>query len=679
MIPILFDGNSTEFNTNGLGRLTDCISCQVTEERNGIFECEFVYPITGIHYTDIDLGKIVIVTHDDRKQKQPFVIYRRSAPISGQVVFNAHHISYNLSNVIIKPYTATTITAAFAGFGTYAMNANPFTFWTDKTSSGTFTVEVPTACRALLAGQEGSVLDAFGGGDYEFDNYTVKLHTDRGEDAGVTIRYGKNLIDLESETDTMNLYTAVVPYWKNGDDSVYGNIVFGNGAIRRTAEWTDENGTVMTDENGNQISFSYGEHKIVTMDLSLYFDDIPTIAQLEARALTVLNSNKPWVPTVNVKVDFAALWQTEEYKNIAPLQRVRLCDTVTVQYPELGVNVKARVVQTVWNPLLDRYDSIQIGDARTSFADVIMADANAKLADVPNNSMMQSAIDRATEQITGTSGGNIRFNLNANGQPFEQLIMDTADIATAVNVWRWNLGGLGHSHNGYNGPFDDVAITQDGQINASMITVGLMSFNRLRGGTISLGGSGVGNGTLELYDDSDGLIGTFDSEGVNIIKGSFTTSSGVYKSSISGGNTLYYNNDELVGFIGTNIWSSNPEYKGLSFDLEEDGEYMGFFSEETVAGVKNYYAKLMYSKIAMDNTVIADTVKLGCDFDCDNYSIIDPTWNVNGTRTPGVTNKANFVVINQMSSDGTAASWSNGCSLTFSNGILIGGVMPWEN
>lgn len=679
MIPILFDGNSTEFNTNGLGRLTDCISCRVTEERNGIFECEFVYPLTGIHYTDIDLGKIVIVTHDDRKQKQPFVIYRRSAPISGQVVFNAHHISYNLSNVIIKPYTATTITEAFAGFGTYAMNANPFTFWTDKTSSGTFTVEVPTACRALLAGQEGSVLDAFGGGDYEFDNYTVKLYADRGEDAGVTIRYGKNLIDLESETDTMSLYTAVVPYWKNGDDSVYGNIVCGNGAIRRTAEWTDENGTVMTDENGNQISFSYGEHKIVTMDLSSYFDDIPTIAQLEARALTVLNSNEPWVPTVNVKVDFAALWQTEEYKNIAPLQRVRLCDTVTVQYPELGVNVKARVVQTVWNPLLDRYDSIQIGDARTSFADVIMADANAKLADVPNNSMMQSAIDRATEQITGTSGGNIRFNLNANGQPFEQLIMDSPDIATAVNVWRWNLGGLGHSHNGYNGPFDDVAITQDGQINASMITVGLMSFNRLRGGTISLGGSGVGNGTLELYDDSDGLIGTFDSGGVNIIKGSFTTSSGVYKSSISGGNTLYYNNDELVGFIGTNIWSSNPEYKGLSFDLEEDGEYMGFFSEETVAGVKNYYAKLMYSKIAMDNTVIADTVKLGCDFDCDNYSIIDPTWNVNGTRTPGVTNKANFVVINQMSSDGTAASWSNGCSLTFSNGILIGGVMPWEN
>ena len=355
MIPILFDGNSAEFKSNGLGRLSDCISCQVTEERNGVFECEFVYPITGAHYAEIGLGKIIIVTHDDRKRKQPFVIYRRSAPISGQVVFNAHHISYNLSNVIIKPFSASTITAAFAGFGTYAMNANMFTFWTDKTSSGTFTVEAPTPCRALLAGQEGSILDAFGGGDYEFDNYTVKLYANRGIDTGVTIRYGKNLIDLEAETDTMKLYTAVVPYWKNGDEIVYGNIVFGSGAIRRTAEWTDENGVVITDENGEAISFSYGEHKVTTMDLSSYFDEAPTIAQLESRALTVLNSNAPWVPTVNVKVDFAALWQTEEYKNFAPLQRVRLCDTVTVQYAELDVDVKARVIQTVWNPLLDRF------------------------------------------------------------------------------------------------------------------------------------------------------------------------------------------------------------------------------------------------------------------------------------------------------------------------------------
>lgn len=523
MIPILFDGNSTEFNTNGLGRLSDCISCHVTEERNGVFEVEFVYPLTGIHYADIYLGKIIVVTHDDRKRRQPFVIYRRSAPISGQVVFNAHHISYNLSNVIIKPYTATTITAALAGFRSNAINDNLFTFWTDKTSSGTFTVEVPTACRALLAGQEGSVLDVFGGGDYEFDNYAVKLYANRGTDAGVTLRYGKNLIDLEAETDTMKLYTAVVPYWKNGDASVYGNIVYGNGAIRRSGYWTDENGAIMTDENGEPISFTYGEHKVVTMDLSSYFDDQPTVTQLNARALSVLNSNKPWVPTVNVKVDFAALWQTEEYKNIAPLQRVRLCDTVTVQYPELGVNVKARVVQTVWNPLLDRYDSIQIGDARTTFADTITAETDKKIADLPDKSFMADAIADATAQITGAKGGNIVFTMDANGDPTEFLIMDTKDKTTAVNVWRWNLGGLGHSHSGYNGPFDDVAITQDGKINANMITVGYLNANVIAANSISVskltGSIANGNWNIDL-DNGTFTIGNISA--VNITTGTLS-------------------------------------------------------------------------------------------------------------------------------------------------------------
>lgn len=529
MIPILFDGNNKEFKSNGLGRLSDCVSCTVTEERNGIFEVEFIYPITGAHYADIDLGKIVVVTHDDRQQKQQFVIYRRSAPINGLVVFNAHHISYLLSNVIIKPFSATSITAAFAGFAQNAMTDNPFAFWTDKTSSGAFTVDVPTSCRALLAGQSGSILDAFGGGDYEFDGYTVKLYKNRGHDSGVTIRYGKNLIDLIAETDTMDLYTAVVPFWKNGEDSVYGGIVYGSGGIRRSAEWTDDNGVVITDENGEPIMFSYAENKVVTMDLSTYFDDAPTAAQLEARAQTILNNNKPWVPKVNAKVDFAALWQTEEYKDIAPLERVRLCDTVTVQYAALGVDVKARVIKTVWNPLLDRYDSIEIGDARMSFADTIMADTEEKLAEVPSTSMMQKAIDHATEQIAGGLGGYIVINRDANGNPIELLIMDTPDKATAVNVWRWNAGGLGHSHTGYDGPFDDVAITQDGQINAAMITVGTMLANMIKGGTLTMGGDENGNGVINVLDASGNIIVVIDKDGITIAEGEINLGDGTFR------------------------------------------------------------------------------------------------------------------------------------------------------
>lgn len=525
MIPFLFDGNSTEFNSNGLGRLSDCTSCLVTEERNGIYECEFVYPITGAHYKDIDLGKIIMVTHDDRRDKQPFIIYRRSAPISGMVVFNAHHVSYLLSNVIIRPFSATTVSGTFTGFKTNAITENPFTFWTNKSSSGTFSMSVPSSCRSLLAGREGSVLDSFGGGDYEFDGYAVKLYANRGNDSGVTIRYGKNMTDLSAETDTMSLYTAVVPYWVSGDESVYGGVVYGNGAIRRSAYWTDENGAFITDENGEQIEFQYDEHKIVTMDLSSYFETAPTAEQLESRAQVILNANRPWIPTTHIKVDFVSLWQTEEYKNIAPLERVRLCDTVTVKYAELGVDVKARVIKTVWNPMLDRYDSIEIGDAQMSFADTIAAETDMKLADIPNTSMMQNAIDHATDLITGGLGGNIVIQYDGNGKPMEILVMDTEDVSTAVHVLRINVNGIGFSSNGINGPYTS-AWTLDGQFVADFITAGHMRCNILQGGTITLGGVNDGNGTLILLDASGNQVCELNNNGAQITNGSIQLPTG---------------------------------------------------------------------------------------------------------------------------------------------------------
>lgn len=531
MIPILFDANSTEFSSNGIGRLSDCTYCLVTEERNGIYECEFQYPIDGKRYADIDIGRIILTDHDEKKDKQPFVIYRRSAPISGMVTFNAHHISYLLSNVIVKPYTATNIATALSGFVENAITQNHFAFWTDKTTTGTFTVDAPTSCRALLGGHKGSVLDVFGGGDYKFDGYEVKLYANRGSDSGVTIRYGKNLTDVVSETDTMNLYTAIIPYWKNEDTLVYGGVVYGQGGLRRTAQWTDENGNLITDENGDTIEFTYFEHKVVAYDMTSYFDDVPTVTQLENQAATFLTNNRPWIPTVNIKVDFVSLWQTEEYKGIAPLERVSLCDTVTVKYDALGVDVKARVIKTVWDSLLERYESIEIGDAKTTFADTIVTEASTLLEDMPTTSMMQKAIDHATDLITGGLGGNIVIVRDGNGDPVELLIMDTKDKATAVNVWRWNLGGLGHSHNGYNGPFDDVAITQDGQINANLITVGHMKFNILEGGTLTLGGVDDGNGTLVLLDKNGNVIVTMDNTGV-VIDGALTANNATIKGTI---------------------------------------------------------------------------------------------------------------------------------------------------
>ena len=199
MIPILYDSGETAFTSNGLGRLVDCVSCKVTEERNGIFECEFQYPVTGRMYDQIIEGRIIAVTHDDAHDIQPFDIYRRSAPIDGLVTFNAHHISYRLGNVILRPYTATSCAQALALMETETYNSNPFTFWTDKAVNKAYTLTTPAACKAMLGGETNSILSVFGTGEYEWDKWTVKLHLHRGADHGVTIRYGVNLTSIEQE------------------------------------------------------------------------------------------------------------------------------------------------------------------------------------------------------------------------------------------------------------------------------------------------------------------------------------------------------------------------------------------------------------------------------------------------------------------------------------------------
>lgn len=491
MIPILYEANETQFTSNGLGRLIDTISCQVHEQRNGVYECEFVYPITGAKYDLIKEGRIIGVTHDETGDIQPFVLYKRTAKIDGRVTFNASHISYRLSNIIAMPFTASGIVEAMSLIVPNSLPNNPFTFWTDKVVTAQFENDTPRSVRSLLGGERGSLLDVFGKGEYEFDKWTVKLHLNRGQDSGVTIRYGKNLADVTQEIDSSGYYNAVSPYWIGTD------------------------GTVVLDHL--VVLDGVTDVRAIPLDLSSSFDEAPTTSELEDVARTRLENSSGININENIKADFVQLWQTEEYKRYAPLQRVKLCDTVSVIYEALGVNsVQKKVISTKWNVLLDRYDEIELGDTQTTLADVITQITEQMTEDLPSTSMMASAIANATNKITGNVGGYVVLHTNADGEPYEFLVMDSPDINMAVNVWRWNLGGLGFSSTGYSGDFSSLALTMDGQINADMITTGLLSANRIRGGVLQLGGEDNGNGVMELRTADGTLVGRMDNGGLRM-------------------------------------------------------------------------------------------------------------------------------------------------------------------
>ena len=453
MIPILYSKAETVTQlvadkTNGVGRLADATSCKVQEDRNGAFTLSMTYPISGIHYADIVIGGCIKAKPNELADPQLFRIYHISKPLNGMVTIDAQHLSYDLSKAVVKPFSAKGITTVTSGMISNMIGGIGFSFSSDiNNGDSQFTNDHPQSFRALLGGQEGSVLDVFGG-EYEFNNEKVILHAHRGSDNGVVIRYGKNLTSVQQDENIESTYTAVYPYVLNSDqETIAGDL---------------------------QTVVSTSEPKILALDLSSEFkeeDGTPTAAQINAKAQEYIKANNIGVPKVSLDVSFVQLWQTQEYKEIAPLERVSLCDTVTVKYEKLGVDAKAKVITTVYDVLAERYDSITLGDAKSSLASTIAAAPDRNEIQKQASSDLERAVTRATNLITGQKGGHVVIKRDANGKPQELLIMDTEDEATATKVWRWNLSGLGYSSKGINGEYG-TAITQDGEIVADFITTG---------------------------------------------------------------------------------------------------------------------------------------------------------------------------------------------------------------
>ena len=196
MIPILFSGDAAAFNSNGKGLLSDCISCEVEETRNGIYELNMVYPVDGIHYEEIEWGDIILAQAQDGKDPQAFFVQDVQPTMSGKAEIFGEHISYILNWVASAPFTAETVNEAmlnmkpslYSGGEDTNRRYERFDYWTDKSTTAHFEHDTLMPARSVLAGTRGSILDVYGG-EYEFDNFHVKLWQNRGSDKGVVIRY----------------------------------------------------------------------------------------------------------------------------------------------------------------------------------------------------------------------------------------------------------------------------------------------------------------------------------------------------------------------------------------------------------------------------------------------------------------------------------------------------------
>lgn len=409
MIPILYESTETEFTNNGLGRLYDCLKCEVTEERNGVYECEFEYPITGLHYKDIQLGRIIAVEHDQSGDVQPFDIYACDRPIDGVVTFHACHVSYRLNGIIcLAPIGTNTLQVAFSEMEGAVGNVDngSFTFQTDfsLTEQRRMAVfdSIPRPVREILGGVDGSILDTFGG-EYAFNKFTVALFRQRGIEQNFTIRYGVNLTEYNEEIDYSGAYSWVWVYYKNDDEiAVSGTLDSGYRAL-----------------GGRPVG--------AVLDITDKFESLPTLAQMKNEARSFLASNQPWLPQQTITVKFIQ----EGLDEFADLHKCNLCDTVRVIFPRYGMEGKFKIVKVVWDVLQERYLEMELGTLSTTLSEALGISSGGASSGSTSTMVEAGTITGSSVPANSYKDYNVTFNKSFSSAPIVTASFQSTSTAGA--------------------------------------------------------------------------------------------------------------------------------------------------------------------------------------------------------------------------------------------------------
>lgn len=383
----------------------------------------------------------------------------------------------------------------------------------------------PKVIRSFLLGEDDNSIQAIYGGEYEWNNYNVVLHESRGSDKGVKIRYGKNLIDLTQEENIENTITGIYPVWKS------------DGTVVELPE------KVVHSSNAGNFPF----YRTVIQDFSGDFDQMPTEEELREMATLYIQNEGIGVPEVSLTVNFVNLSETEEYKDILTLQIVNMGDLVTVEFPDLEVNAKQKVSKTEYDVLKERYLSVTIGNLEKKI-DLTLEDQMNALSQKVSEEEAQNKVDRATGVMNAGTRGHVIIGRNDDGFANEMFFLDNPNVALAKNVLRINMNGIGFSSNGIRGPYYQ-AWTLDGHL--------------------SLGGIGNNHGTLEILDSDGSLIGSWDNNGINSLKGVIRATS------------IHSSNDEFhveengedgveVGWSGWDVWNRIMQSQEMAWSSNDN-------------------------------------------------------------------------------------------------------------
>lgn len=472
-IMILHDKTNNNWNSQGLGPLNEAMNPQVTRERNGAYELNFSYPVKGVLFKELLMGRWIVADAGPSQtaKAQRFEIAEITKPKNGIVTVYCEHYRYQLLRSIVKIGPKIENQSAQTVLNQLLVQMEPkgdFGFTSDIATKSSIDFTDPAKfnnAQEVLGGVQGSILDNFGG-EYLFNNKQVKLLSNAGVERNVIIAYGKNLTDISQEESIESTYTSVYGWAKmDGED---GQIITLS-EIYIDSDYVD----------------NYTQRRIKMVDFSQ--DKPANTTDLRNLVTKYIKNNKVGIPKVNIKTSYVDLASSVMDAQLKNLEEIDLCDWVTVLFNELEINTSAQIIKTVWNVALDKFDSLELGEASTNMSKVI-SDSQPDLNNITDKiGWLDDAQKEASDILNNPGKGNVVIYPSL-ADPQEILIMDTKDVNTAKNVWKWNSGGLGFSSTGYKGTYG-LAMTNNGAIVADRMTTGTLRALNIIG--VSISGSDI--------------------------------------------------------------------------------------------------------------------------------------------------------------------------------------------
>ena len=357
---------SKDFSTK-YGVISSLCEAFVEEERNGLFELSFIMLNTDSLFKYIKEENIVVANANDTLLNQKFRIYMTRKLMNNRVEVFARHISFDLMYDYIDNLSFENQSCEYA-LNQLFRNSNFSTHYrgySDIVNAQNYNMSMANVLEAI-GGKKGSIIDTFGtGAEILRDNENIHVLNKRGYDNEVTIEYKKNLTGFELEEDTTDLVTRISPYAKYNDSE------------------TNEEIIVKADYVDSPLIANYSHPYIKAIDYSDKFGDgeIPTVSKLQDLARKEYKNNKVDMPKQNFKIEFIPLSKCVGYEGLE--DKISLCDTVTIIDTRYNINTQAKVIKVTFNVLKNRYESMELGEPRTSLGDVIGGGNNEPVVGPP--------------------------------------------------------------------------------------------------------------------------------------------------------------------------------------------------------------------------------------------------------------------------------------------------------